>query len=121
MLRGCLWFQEGGVAAGAGGRARCVHKQATVACGYSIKLWIEVKPQPSLTSDFGRCFERLFVRTGLSKSGIEYAGLSWDGSLDGAPKGGREDEALPCKAAAGGGLEFAVVVRPLSAVIVRVG
>ena len=56
----------------------------------------------------------------MSKSGIEYAGLSWDGSLDGAPKGGREDEALPCKAAAGGGLEFVVVVRPLSAVIVRV-
>ena len=67
---------------------------------------------------------------GLAKEGITYAGLSFDGSTDGTARGKREDEEVKCwwmhassSAAAEGDasrLEFAVVVPPLSAVILRV-
>eukprot|EP01046_Picozoa_sp_COSAG06_P026148 COSAG06_NODE_2236_length_7275_cov_86.121656_5_plen_75_part_00 len=62
---------------------------------------------------------------GLAKEGITYAGLSFDGSTDGTARGKREEEEVKCwwvhaSSSAASRLEFAVVVPPLSAVILRV-
>ena len=53
-----------------------------------------------------------------AKTGISFAGLTFDGSVDGRPIGERREEAVPCVADGKGGLIINATLPRLSAAIV---